>query len=220
MKKSWLSLGLLASTIVLSSTASATFLGPYIGASVGRGQVETPNAAPFNVTTVAPAGSNSVTRNGWAERGFVGYNVDKFFGLEVGYTNYARSLYNGRTSYGYSQMQYNFRTYDAVGKAYLPLGDTGYNLYVLLGAARVIETLNYNNAGVPLSGSIAAPANGTSHAYSTRPMYGVGINFSMYGHFTINVEVTQITRIDNFTTNANAIPYLNMESVGFAYNFC
>lgn len=204
--------------MLCTTVANSAQLGPYIGAEAGKSSARTPDSAPF---IVSAAGSNTITRNGWAERAFAGYNLNKFFGLEVGYTNYARVVYNGRIPGAHAEMQYNFRTYDLVGKAYFPLGYTGYNLYALAGAARVTEALNYKNPGIPLSGSIAGPAIGTSNVYKTRPMYGLGINFSMpQYHFTISLEATQIIHLGGFTTNPNALPNLNLATLGIAYNFC
>jgi hypothetical protein len=105
----------------------------------------------------------------------------------------------------------------------LPLGYTGYNLYALAGVVRVTETLNYTNAaGLPLSGSIASPAGlGVTNAYKTRPIYGIGVNFSVPSyHFTINIEATQVDRTSNFGSNPVAVPYLNLVTLGVAYNVC
>jgi hypothetical protein len=189
----------------LCSLAHGATIGPYVGVGIGKSSARTPNEAAFNLN------------------GFAGYNITPYFGLEVGYANYARTVYNGRIPGAHSEFQYNFRSADAVGKAYLPLGYTGYNLYALAGVVRVTETLNYTNAaGLPLSGSIASPAGlGVTNAYKTRPIYGIGVNFSVPSyHFTINIEATQVDRTSNFGSNPVAVPYLNLVTLGVAYNVC
>lgn len=207
------------SSVLLSSYAAGAQIGPYIGGSVGRSSAKVPNTNAFDGS--APGVSVTSSHTGWAERVFGGYNINKYFGLEVGYTNYARALYNARGLGGaFSQLQYNYKTYDAEFKAYFPLGYTGMNLYALAGASHVDETINYTNGGIPLSGSIAQPLNGTTHANTTRPYYGLGINVTLYQHVTINAEATQITNIRHFSTSYIASPYLNMASLGIAYNFC
>lgn len=201
----------------LSAMTYSAPIGTYVGVSGGRSMVKTPDSNPF---TVSSNGTTTKTLTGWAERAFTGYNVNPFFGLEVGYTNYARSLYNARTPSGNSQMKYNFRSYDALGKAYLPLGYSGLNLYVLAGVSRVTETLNYTDGGVPLSGSVAPINAGVSHSYKTRPLYGVGINMTFMNHITADVEATQVYNLGSFSSDANAIPFLNLLTLGVAYNFC
>jgi hypothetical protein len=199
--------------------ATGAQIGPYLGGSVGRSSAKVPNTNAFDGST--PGVGVTASHTGWAERGFIGFNVNKFFGLEVGYTNYARALYNARGAGGaFSQLQYNYKTWDAEGKAYFPLGYTGMNLYALGGVAHVDETINYTNGNIPLSGSIAQPAPGTTHANTTRPYYGLGINVTFYQHVTVNFEATQITNIRHYSTNYTASPYLNMASLGLAYNFC
>jgi hypothetical protein len=219
MKRKIVRIAGLLSLLVFSASTIAATLGTYLGASGGRDTVRIPNTSPFDVSGYPPPTETTKTSVGWSERLFAGYNLTDYFGLEIGWTNYSRSVYNARTSFGNSSIQYNFRDYDAVGKVYFPLGYTGANLYVLAGAARVTETLTFTDGGIPLSGIIATPAGYTTHGSSTRPMYGVGGNITLYKHFTISLEFSQITSVGNFSTNANALPFLTMGTLGFAYNF-
>ncbi|MES2217857.1 MAG: outer membrane beta-barrel protein [Pseudomonadota bacterium] len=210
--------GLLCLLAYTSTTFAAT-IGTYIGAGGGRSSARIPTSSPFDVSIYPQPSSATKTTVGWSERVFAGYNFTDYFGIEIGWNNWNRSLYNARTPFGNSAMQYNFRDYDAIGKIYFPIGYTGANLYALAGAARVTETLTYTDNGVILSGIIAEPNPGVTHASNTRPMYGVGGNITLYRRFTINLEVFQISSVGNFTNNPTAIPFLTMGYLGFAYNF-
>jgi hypothetical protein len=205
------------SAYTFSSFANAAEIGPYVGLGAGYDQVKTPEKFAFDVSA-DPLGQTSRTRNGWAGRGFAGYNINKFIGGEFGYTRWARALYKGTASGNYSSLTYYFHTYEYLLKGYLPLGSSGFNLYAIAGAARVVEILRYKNGGVPLNGNIATPTNSTTHSYKTRPMYGLGANFN-YCHVTIAAEATQINRLGSFSSNPNAIPYLDQYSLSLAYNF-
>jgi hypothetical protein len=212
----------LAATVIAlsaSSFAFATIPGPYLGVGVGQGQVQTIDKYIFNISA-DPKGSQSKNRYGTTWRGFAGYNINKFVGLEFGYAKYNRSIYVGRASGAYSSLTYYIHTYEGLLKGYLPLGDSGFNLYALAGFARVVETMNFINNGVPLNNYLYPPANGNNHYYRNRPEYGLGINYNFAKHFTVNVEATQILKLGSMSTQAGATPNLNFFSLNFAYNFC
>lgn len=198
-----------------SFDANAAQIGPYLGAGAGMANLRTPNHYSF----AAPA-ENTRTRGGWGERIFIGFNVDPYLGIEAGYANYPRSLYIGRQASNYSSITYNARTYDLVGKAYLPLGASGFNIYVLAGAARVAEILKYVNSPIGLTGSIATPIPGTTNTFKTRPIYGLGINYDFNRHLVANVELTQIQHLNTFSNKPNSIPFMNLATVNLAYKFC
>ena len=199
-------------------TVIAAPMGGYFGIAGGRTSARLPSSTPFNITGLPNA---SVSKNtvSWAERGFTGWNVTPYFGLELGYTNYGRMIYNARAAATSSQFKYNFRGYDAVGKVYLPLGYTGGNFYALAGATRITETLKATDGGIPLNGNIARPNAGVSHNYLTRPIYGLGGSVTLYRHLTIAMEVTQISHIGRFAANATSFPALTMGTLGVAYNY-
>jgi hypothetical protein len=210
-----------ATALTISSFASAATVGPYVGIGIGQDQVKTPDKYVFNVSA-DPKGSTTRNRNGVGGRAFAGYNFNKYVGLETGYTKYARSIYVGRASGNYSSLTYYIHSYDFVGKGYLPLGDSGFNLYALVGFARVVQTVNSVNMlnGVPLTGAILPPPTSSYHVYRNRPMYGLGVNYHFMKHLTLNVEATQIEHFNSFDRNNNATPYLDLYTLNIAYNFC
>jgi hypothetical protein len=206
-----------AACLLISTQATATTCGPYIGIGGGKSWVKTPDS---NIFQVIPGGSSSHTLSGFGARAFFGFNVNKYVGFEGGYTRYARSNYTGNETGDSANLRFYPRTYDAVLKAYLPLGYSGFNIYALGGLARVVETVKYNNPSfIPANNKIALPAGNTTHGYNNRPIYGLGVNYNFGKHVTINAEITQIERLNSFGTTPTAVPYLNLASANIAYNF-
>ncbi len=188
--------------------------GAYVGLGLGDGSLGTPNHYAFTSTL-----SGSHTQEGFSGRVFGGVNINPCLGLEIGYSIYAQSQYRGTTTTSSSTITYNAHTYDAVAKAYLPIGRSGFQLYGILGAARVAETVNYQNGGVPLNGTIATPNNGTSHSYKTRPLYGIGTGYEFGPHITMRGEYTLISRLGDFKNSATAIPFMNLITANLVYHF-
>jgi hypothetical protein len=205
--------------IFFSTHALATTCGPYIGVGAGKTWVKLPSGYLF----IVPAtGNNSAHDSGWGERAFAGFSINKYFGFEGGYARYARALYTGsRRDGAYSALTYYFHTYDIVAKAYLPIGNSGFNLYALAGAARVVQSVQYIESNfISTNGKVALPdTDGTSHGYANRPIYGLGANYNFTHHFTLNAEITQIQKMNSFGNTPYAVPFLDLATVNLAYNF-
>jgi hypothetical protein len=206
-----------------SIQAFSTPCGPYIGLGVGKSWFKSPDS---NIFVVPPGGTSTHMLSGTGERAFVGFNVNKYFGIEGGYTHYARALYVGRLPAGaaYSALTYYPHTYDIVGKLYMPLGMTGFNIYALGGVARVVETVQFNNGGIPTNGKVAPPntfslGSNQTHGYNNRPIYGLGVNYNFTRHFLANIEVTQIQSLNSFSNSNTAVPYMNLATLNIAYGF-
>lgn len=206
-----------------TTQAFSTPCGPYGGFGVGKTWVYTPSSTLF---TVPAGGTSSYNLTGTGYRLFVGFNINKYFGIEGGWSRYARALYVGRLPAGaaYSALTYYIHTYDVEGKLYMPLGNSGFNLYVLGGIARVVENIQFNNGGIPTNGKIASPNNvslgyNQTHGYNNRPIYGLGANYNFTRHFMANIEVTQIQKLNSFSNTATAVPTMNLATLNVAYGF-
>ena len=206
----------LAVTIGLSTSALAMQVGSYVGLGAGVGKIKTPDQNAFN--GAGTTASHSL--GGFSGRAFAGFTVNSFFGVEAGITRYARSYYQGQQGGNTSTLSFYSHTYDVVGKLYLPLAHSGFNLYALGGAARVAMTEHYNNQGVPNSGVIVTPLNPTTHYYSTRPIYGAGVGFEFGSNISANVEYTQIRYNGTFSNNSSATPNMDMITANLAYHIC
>lgn len=205
----------------LASSAGAVSCKFYAGLGGGYGSVNTPNKNVFNVSA-DPAGNTSHSIGGVSGRAFAGFNFIEYFGIEAGYARYARSYYSGSepTLFLNSSLTYYDHSYDVVGKGYLPLAHSGFVAYGLVGGARVVQTVKFNNESIPLNGEIATPTqNGSNHIYKTLPIYGVGVMYEFGPNFSSNVELTQIHGSGNMNTQPTAVPNLNLVTLNIAYHF-
>lgn len=210
---------LLAACYFFTTTAFAAVMGAYAGLGVGYGNLRTPKGYAFNPNDPTIT-SNSRKSGGWAGRAFVGYNFNRFIGIETGWAYYPRSLYRASDIFGdNSSLQYNAKAVDAVIKAYMPIGYTGASVYILAGAAYVTETVNFQDGGIDNADSFVFPPDGKTHIYHTRPLYGVGASFDFPCHITTAIEFTQIQRLNRFTKNGLSIPFINLATFQLIYRF-
>lgn len=199
------------------ATAFAASKGPYAGAGIGVSQVQTPNQSLFNVNT---GGETDYQLGGVSGRAFVGYNFNSYLGVEAGIANYGHSKYNGYLNSWHSSLEYKMNALDLVGKVYLPVGKTGFQVYALGGAARVNHTVKYNNGGVPFVEGMTAPSDGSSTHHKIRPVFGGGINYDIpQSRFSTRLEISRVQGIGNVKTNPRAMPTANMVTFNISYNF-
>lgn len=197
MKKIKLSLAII-SIAAFSSIASAAKPGSYLGAGLGLSQLR----ASDNIIGV----TTSKQVRGLGERGFVGYNFNEYLGLEAGLSHYAPSIFKNNLV----KETHSLNALDVVTKAYLPLADSGLNIYGLAGIAyarSVVEVKALNNTH--------------SITNKVRPKYGVGVSYDIpQSNWGTNVEWSRIQGVGNMKTNAaKAIPNADMLSLNIAYKF-
>ncbi|MDR3477719.1 MAG: outer membrane beta-barrel protein [Gammaproteobacteria bacterium] len=219
MKRIYLSVAAI-SLFAFSSHALAVDCLPYIGGGLGVGRINTPNKNVFNVSE-DPAGTASHTQQGLSGRVFAGMNFIPYFGMEIGYTRYARSYYNATLPEfsENSSLAYYVHSYDVVAKGYLPLARSGFTVYILGGASRVAETIKFHDEGIPLNGQIAQAGDGSNHVYKTMPIYGAGMMYDFGYNFSANVEFTQVHSAGNISSDSDAVPNLNLATLNLAYHF-
>ena len=197
----------------LLNLANAATPGTYVGAGLGYSRLETPNQNI--VSEPVPAGvTQSHNRGGLGGRLFVGYNFNKYFGVEGGYTQYARSLY--KASLGSDSVSLTYRdsnVFSIVGKAYLPIEDSGFNVYALAGIANVKQT-----ATVKINGTLGADTESESQS-KIRPMYGIGGSYDINPHVTTSLEISRVQGFGNMKTSGNAFANADLISLNLAYNF-
>ena len=109
---------------------------------------------------------------------------------------------------------------DIVGKGYLPIGDSGFNLYALGGIARASNTTQFKNNGVSLANGVTAPREGTSTHYKIRPIYGIGAGYDFaQTNFGTRVQFSHLQGSGHLESNPKAIPSANMLTLNVSYNF-
>lgn len=120
----------------------------------------------------------------------IGFNLGRFFGIEVGYTN---SSYNVRVNaaqiglfttsptLGVNALSYKTNAFDLVGKAYILGPDSLLRPYGLLGVAYSLGTLDYSNGG-------STRYFTTTNNYSLNALQGVvgaGLDFQISKSFSV-----------------------------------
>lgn len=202
------------SSVLLVGMAHAATPGAYAGIGLGYSQLNTPN-----MKTNFPA-KVSNDRGGLGGRVFGGYNFNKYFGLEAAYATYASSQDKISTLYvsptASSSVKWNESALSLVGKAYLPINDTGFNLYALGGAAEVFSSVKTNSNGITIPGY---GTNGTTKTRSLRPTYGLGASYDVSSHITTNLEYSRIQGKGNVSTSSHAIASANLVTLNLGYNF-
>lgn len=196
--------------------AYATTPGSYVGAGLGESNVQKQSHA-------------SNHNNGIAGRLFAGYNFNEYFGLEAGLAKYAQAKSNYHFKVNnitnpavfnnfFGSAKTDLTTVDLVGKAYLPISDSGFNLYGLAGLAYVHQAGNYHTTSANAAGAtMSSKFNNTGN--SIHPIYGLGAGYNIpQSNITTNLEYTRLqgsTKIFGGKTAANA----NMVTFNVAYNF-
>jgi opacity protein-like surface antigen len=123
---------------------------------------------------------------------FIGYNFNKYFGMEVSYAGYGETEYGEYFSYNsynnYYVLNYNLKTFSAVGKFYLPADENdktnNFDLYVLLGAANA-------TAYVDLRSSFMSYEY-TDHFSNNAivGVFGLGVNYNINSNIAAGLEYT------------------------------
>ncbi len=152
----------------------------------------------------APNTSISSTGLGWNING--GYKFMPYFAAEIGYTSYANGTINFNGSkVGKDQAQ----AYDIVGKAILPIQDTGGEVFAKLGAARSKSHVTVTNASL-LAGS--GETLNTGQHNSTNFYFGIGGDYSFMPNSAVNL---QWNRVAGGSSTGN----LDLLSLGLSYLF-
>lgn len=228
--------------ILTVDVAHAVTLGPYAGAGLGYSELSVPNAsrnptltnAAWNFYFLSPPTSTTSSNGGIGGRAFAGYNLNDFFGLEITYATYAnsKSSFGGSTPLSNQFAGTNIQgeqtveedALSLVGKAYLPVKQSGLNVYGLLGVAEVFSQNKYSANGMVTSppGDIVEYAPGVSETYRTRalrPTYGLGASYDFSQHLISSLEYSHIQGNGNLNLNPHAVPSADLVTLNLAYRF-
>jgi OOP family OmpA-OmpF porin len=207
MKKVTLAVTALALSASISAFAANT--GTYVGLGLGASRLNTPNE---NMAPLASS-SHSHSRGGLGERIFAGYNFNQYFGAELSLNNYAQSKYTFSAPGVSAQLKYNLYALGLVGKAYLPIAQSGFNIYALGGAALV------NSQVKGTASSAGFNSSETVTTRKLRPMAGLGTSYDINSSITTALEYSHIQGTGDLKTSDKAIPNADMLSLNVSYNF-
>lgn len=200
----------------ITGMAHAAKPGAYVGAGLGASSTEHSKHTTSNHD------------NGLAGRLFTGYNINEFIGIEAGLAKYAQSTskYNltaaqlnlpNITSVN-TTLRNNLTVFDVVGKAYLPIQNSGFNLYGLAGLAYVHDSAEAKGVAIASNGNVGY-SKFSATQNSVHPIYGVGASYDIpNSNFVTNLELTRLQGSANLFGNKKA-PNANMLTFNIAYNF-
>jgi OOP family OmpA-OmpF porin len=207
-------------SLALVGLANAASPGAYVGLGMGGSTVRTPDSYLFQSNNGFDRFTNEHQHGGLGGKIFAGFNFNQYFGLEAAYATYAKSSYKASTNGTSATLKDSLTAFSVVGKAYLPIEATGFNVYVLGGVAEVRNQVNYSNSGVALAQGVSAKYKSGNHLYSDlRPVFGVGANYEVAHNVTTGLEFSRIQGKGNFKTSPSAIPTADMLSLNIGYNF-
>lgn len=194
--------------------------GAYLGAGIGGSRIDTPDDYLFNVDSAANA-DNSKEIGGLGGKVFAGYNLNQYFGIELNYADYARSLYTANIGENESSIKYSMSAASLVGKTYLPFGTSGFSFYALAGGAQVFNKVQVKDGGIPFVGNPIddVSPSGTTSTYKLRPVFGTGITYDFSERVSSGLEYTHIQGEGDVKVDASAIADADMVALNLAYHF-
>lgn len=202
------------SSVAFVGMAQAATPGAYAGIGLGYSQLETSTS---NLSVDGATVHNSSDRGGLGGRLFGGYNFNKYFGLEGAYTTYATSkrTYTEAGVAGSDVVKNSLSALSIVGKGYLPINNTGFNVYALGGVAEVFSKAR-DNQNVD---TVSSPASQSDSTRALRPTFGVGASYDINQNLTTSLEASRIEGRGNTKTSSSAIPNADLISLNLGYNF-
>lgn len=181
----------LLSILVINSTQAAT-PGFYIGTGAGYSKLDN-----FDDATSE--------NGGFGGRLFVGYNVNKSFGIEAGYTRYASTRYTLDDYDFLPSFNYDLSAATLALKVYLPL-NPHFDFYALLGVAEMYGKLSNDFL------------DGSESRNDPSAMAGIGINYIVTPNISLNLEYSNISGHSSNEENTIGIPSANLLTLGLAFH--
>lgn len=246
-------LPLIAATLAfVCSGSEAATPGFFAGVQVGAGKINTKdykkvvdinyqNARAEEGSNVRAA-YNNANEGGFSGRLFGGYNFNDYFGVEIGYSEYAKNSYDSLVSsretssfVGYQDRIVNssFKTsaFDLLGKAYLPLKNitpalAPVNLYAKLGMAYVIQKVNVGSHLLNRYDSGSSVVEDPDFRNMTnrkwQPTYGVGAAYALTNKVALDASWTRIQGSGGSIGTGNFNGFTaetNLFALGVVYHF-
>ncbi len=226
---------------LLSIAAEAAIPGLYIGGQMGHGHAYIDRPNKLNYVDEERKDFYDSDEGGFSGGLFVGYNFNRYFGIEGGYTQFAKNTYRiTHSAYSYNfnasvqhNVEANFKTdaWSLVGKGYLPLDTLGYNglanvdLYAKLGFAYVTQQIDINQSFYQVDSmghEMHASRHDSSRVNEWRPTFGIGIGYSFNKNLIMDVSWTQTLGkgdLNHSSSFEDFTPRANLFAVGLAYSF-
>lgn len=190
--------------MMTANLATAAVPGFYAGVQGGWSNIA------YNTSDyVVDAGS--VKKSGFGGRPFIGYQLDQYFGIETGYTWYAKNKLRNGSYYDVSSIvttgDFKQSAWDIVAVGTLPL-EQGFSLYAKGGAAYVNAKATETATDASLNGSFTI----SDSTHEWRPVAGVGVSYDFNEMVSGDVSWTRVF-------SGSGIANSDLAAVGVTYHF-
>lgn len=193
---------LLTSTALFANNAFAVDVpngalpGFYLGLQGGYTQLD------YSDNDFSGGNNASINGSGLGGRAYLGYQLNRYFGAEAGYTLYDSASVNGFNGNSQAGGDIRQQAIDVVLKGTLPLVNSGFNAYGKAGVAFVRKTVTTGLRQV-------TDANDADAALFTA---GAGASYNITPHVPIDFSYT-------YTVGNSSIASSMLGAVGIAYYF-
>jgi OOP family OmpA-OmpF porin len=182
---------LIATSAALSGVAYAQ--SAYVGASVVAGQYE------YNVPNAVSGDNKSGTKA--AGKVFAGYNFDKTWAVEAGYTDYGSQSYSYLSRGGSGSIHTDSTAFYVAGKATMPINDR-VSVYGKLGAIENRDKIR-----------------GVGNASGLRNVIRTNLYAAVGAEYAINTKVSLLAEYEHNGKSANQGRESGAVSLGARYSF-
>jgi hypothetical protein len=188
----------IAVTIIALGMASTTYaVGPGFYTGIQMGMTNTHNARKSLPAPTGPLVSPSTT--GVGARFFIGDDITRYFGIELGLTRYGTANYKADTGDTGST---HTNAFDFEGKGMFPFTTSGVSLFGKLG-------FTYLRASD--SGKLVARGDSSVNS-GLRALVGVGISYDLSQNWVVDLSGTRAI------SKSSTLPSANFAALGIAYH--
>lgn len=236
-----------AATSVLTTAAYAAYptieepvaadhSGFYVGGDIGWGQQNLSSGRRDEPTVLDGAGvvtnpgtaGNRVRLKGGSEDGiagriFIGYNVNEFFGVELGGAAWSQADYNGNiydptdtTFLGKARGNQNTWDIDLLAKVTYPF-ENGFKVFAKGGGAYVWSNTDISRNTMAINAPLTR-AKADSSESELRPEAAVGIGYNIDDNWSVNAQYAYIWGNNDNPLKGGTIPDLQQATIGVQYN--
>lgn len=177
--------------------------GFYVGGQFGYSELYYTNSM-LNATNTTGSFTPSINNTGAGGRAYVGYQINPYFGTEVGYTYYNNAKIKSLDAGGYSNVSGTIqeRATDLVLRATYPLINSGFNIYAKAGIALLSRTTS----------AVLCSASGVCDVTAGLFTYGGGFTYNILPKVPLDFSWTRVQQNNNIS-NAD------LAAIGIGYNF-
>ncbi|MDF2867727.1 MAG: ompA [Gammaproteobacteria bacterium] len=211
MDKKLLVVATVAAVALSSGVFAAEKQGFYVGVQGGASRADDGSSLK-DTTERYRAYGYEWKEGGFGWRALAGYQINRNFTVEGGYSRFADNNYKVNGGYNLTQ---KVAAWDLVGKAILPVGDGNFDIYAKAGAAYQINKFDGLRNG-SVSNKKFLPVAGIGAAYNFDN--GLAVDVSWTRVFGNNDSTLTQTGVNRYHLNIGQ-PNSDLVAVGLTYTF-